>query len=509
MTSSTDPRRIAQVFLWALPLLATIALPGLSWVTTGHPYAPPLRLALMMNLFVALVAIATFVVVYRLSTRGLRWSLAVAAMFNLVLFQWWILALGSDAIVDVIPIGFLAEAVPVAVAAGFLWLSVRMGEERGFLIVTSVGLWAIVIALLAVIVSLLPAVPDAADADPTDPDLPDVLLLVLDGYPRADVLDSVFGFDNSQFLDSLEAMGFEVADQAQANYSYTYAALSSMLAMDYVFDVGPIGDEERENMRHALAGDSPLMREFKENGYDIAYFVNAWQGSTCSPYVDTCVRDGLVEHALWNLGRTTIFANLYSIVRPNPFVSVSVSHLRSFDTLFTERGDAPLLTVFHAIVPHPPLLLTDQCRIVASPEQSGFDASTPATQANGRRLFVEQTKCVNSLVVEGVARIVAANPDTIVMITGDHGTSSTLAFGDEEREVAIPDALRERMSILSAYRLPGCEDRVYPTMTPVNGTRAVADCALGNDLARVPDRTLWTTEHKTGEVIDVADRIPG
>jgi hypothetical protein len=261
-------------------------------------------------------------------------------------------------------------------------------------------------------------------------------------------------------------------------------------------------------MRHALAGDSPLLRAFKEQGYEIAYYENAWQGSTCSPYVDRCMRDGIAERALWNLSRTTIVAPVYAGIRPNPFVSVSFSHLESFDSLVDDsRTDRPLLTVLHALVPHEPFLLTPQCELHASRGQRGFDATSPETEALGADLFIDQLQCVNTLVLEGLEQILSTRPETIVMITGDHGTESALAFGRDE-PAPIPEVFFERMSILSAYRMPGCEPRFYPEMTPVNGSRALAECALGVSYEPVPDRSLWATESKFGEVTDISDRIP-
>ena len=46
------------------------------------------------------------------------------------------------------------------------------------------------------------------------PDLPDMYFILLDGYPRADKLQSVFGIDNTGFIYALEERGFFVASTA-------------------------------------------------------------------------------------------------------------------------------------------------------------------------------------------------------------------------------------------------------------------------------------------------------
>ena len=52
-------------------------------------------------------------------------------------------------------------------------------------------------------------------------ELPDIYYIILDGYPRADILKSTFELDNSEFISWLEREGFYVAACSQSNYSYT------------------------------------------------------------------------------------------------------------------------------------------------------------------------------------------------------------------------------------------------------------------------------------------------
>lgn len=62
----------------------------------------------------------------------------------------------------------------------------------------------------------------------------DLILLVLDGYGRHDVLLDEYGYDNSGFLGVLEAQGMTILGQAQSNYTATHASISSMLAQEYL-----------------------------------------------------------------------------------------------------------------------------------------------------------------------------------------------------------------------------------------------------------------------------------
>src|SRR5690349_7474991 len=63
---------------------------------------------------------------------------------------------------------------------------------------------------------------------------PDIYYIILDAYGRADVLQSLMGYDNHDFLNALRQRGFYVADCSQANYAYTEFSLTSSLNYDYL-----------------------------------------------------------------------------------------------------------------------------------------------------------------------------------------------------------------------------------------------------------------------------------
>jgi hypothetical protein len=79
----------------------------------------------------------------------------------------------------------------------------------------------------------------SAEANPTTLNLkvgnppPDIYYIILDGYGRSDVLKK-YGYDNSDFLNSLRDLGFYVADCAQSNYAQTKLSLTSSLNFNYV-----------------------------------------------------------------------------------------------------------------------------------------------------------------------------------------------------------------------------------------------------------------------------------
>ena len=70
-----------------------------------------------------------------------------------------------------------------------------------------------------------------AKARLTENELRDIYYIILDKYPRS---GSPPEFDNSDFINELEARGFYVASKARSNYVYSFHSIPSSLNMRYV-----------------------------------------------------------------------------------------------------------------------------------------------------------------------------------------------------------------------------------------------------------------------------------
>jgi len=68
----------------------------------------------------------------------------------------------------------------------------------------------------------------------TQASTPDICYIILDGYGRADMLQSVYGFDNSEFINALEQRGLVVENGSQSYYPRTILSLASSLNMQYL-----------------------------------------------------------------------------------------------------------------------------------------------------------------------------------------------------------------------------------------------------------------------------------
>jgi hypothetical protein len=153
------------------------------------------------------------------------------------------------------------------------------------------------------------------------------------------------------------------------------------------------------------------------------------------------------------------------------------------------------------------MLLNSDCSVEGETELTRW--GNDAGLLEGRRnRYADQAQCVNALVIDAIDRYLAEYPDAIVMITADHGPGSLLDV-NQPFEGLAPGVLDERMKILGAYRLQDCPDQPYPSISPVNGARLVANCALGTELGLLPDKNHWLDLDGEGVVREITELVQG
>ncbi|MCH8985089.1 MAG: hypothetical protein IIB04_00575 [Acidobacteria bacterium] len=505
LDQSVDADRRKPLILWIVPLVASVFVPALWWTGADWPFAFRPDLVATMTTFVAFYATVILAALSHGFRHRIRWAMGVTTVVVVVSFQWSAFVGTAENFSAVTGVSFLADVIPVAIAGSLIWISVRLAHDWQFAIIGGTATIAALVGVALASLSLVAPSPSPREIATAMPGSPDVLLLVLDGYGRADWLEDNFDFDNGAFLAELESRGFAIATEATANYSYTFGSVSSMLNLDYVFSLGEVTEDERKEMRAALTGAVGLIPAFKEAGYEVAYIENVWGGSRCGSAVDWCIRTGLARHGLWNLGRMSILAPLMTTLVPDPLTSLALEQVQSLGEVVTEPhpNDSPRFTFAHVVLPRAPMLFSAGCARHSYGEARRWGVGSEELQAERQSNYVDQVKCVNRQVVEALDSFLGEHPDGIVMITADHGPASNLLTNLAADELA-PATIDERMKILSAYRLPGCEEAFRRDLTPVNGVRILLNCATGAGLGELPDSNRWMVLGGKGVVTDLS-----
>jgi hypothetical protein len=91
-------------------------------------------------------------------------------------------------------------------------------------------------------------------------------------------------------------------------------------------------------------------------------------------------------------------------------------------------------------------------------------------------------------VLQAIEAIMAASEaEPVIILQSDHGPAAYMNLDDELRS-----DMHERLSILSAYRLPGeGESLLYPSITPVNSFGVVLESVFGRTFEAQPDESYF------------------
>ena len=105
------------------------------------------------------------------------------------------------------------------------------------------------------------------DATSSPHSLPDVYYLIADEYGRNDQLQLHTEYDNGKFLLDLKGRGFEILEEASANYYATDVSIPSILSMDYVAGPEYPNIKSLSDLMPILQGKNRVYDRFRSMGY--------------------------------------------------------------------------------------------------------------------------------------------------------------------------------------------------------------------------------------------------
>ena len=343
---------------------------------------------------------------------------------------------------------------------------------------------------------------------------PDIYYIILDGYGRADMLQSVYGYDNSDFIRALQGLGFIIADQSRANYPQTVLSLGSSLNMQYLDRLAAQMDSSNAWWLSKDALYHSQVRQFLEaQDYRTVFIASGFD------YTD--IRDGdefikpfplMLNNFDAGFLRFTNLGALGSMGGLIPYPSYSTLRLiiqADFEALPKAASEAgPKFVFAHITAPHPPFVFDENGQPV--------NPDTPFTMVDKMRdimdeptymaSYIAELEYINSRTIEVLRTILAeASTPPIILLQGDHGPGLYLKGTPED------SCLYERYSILNAYYLPGRPaSAISETITPVNSFRLIFNEYFSTHIPLLPDQAYFANYQHFYDFIDVSDQVePG
>ena len=324
---------------------------------------------------------------------------------------------------------------------------------------------------------------------------PDIFFIILDGYPRKDILQKLHGVDNSMFLNALKSSGFQVLNQSRSNYAGTAPSLAATLNLAYLQDFVPREEIRSGNqwyLKQAIE-QNRVMDFLKKYGYKTVAFDSGYF-QTEIKNVDHFYATGWVLNEFHEaLVDTTpawiLFKNLGRYEAQRKRILYILDHLPE-----VKDAKKPVFVFAHVMALHPPFVFGpngEEVKRTGSSLQFWKQFGQPV-RGGLMMEYQDQLTYINQKVVDTVEKIlVTRNRPVCIVIQGDHGSS----FESPENE---KDYYNERFSILNAIRLPDSyrtyvASNLSDSMSSVNTFRFLFNALFHSKLPLLEDRSFYST----------------
>ena len=314
--------------------------------------------------------------------------------------------------------------------------------------------------------------------------LPDIYLILLDGHTRSDVLREDYDFDNSEFTNQLEEMGFWVAKCSHSNYPSTRLSLATLFEMDYLHHIY----QDYDNLVLPPLNNTAVFKTLENHHYSIVTFHNyVFEHFNIKDDYRYAKEDNLfgsISEFEKQIVETSILRILIDLegAFPEAWIrpfedSFYLTHYR--DTLYAletlpklpERQER-LFVFAHLLVTHDPFVFT---------ADGSFSASKFFTADD----YTNSVAFIDSALPEIVNKIIQ-NSETppVIIIMGDHGST------------VKGTSIEDRMKTLFAVYLQGENpEKFYDDISPVNVFRIIFNDMFDADYELIDEKSyeIWNT----------------
>ncbi len=308
---------------------------------------------------------------------------------------------------------------------------------------------------------------------------PDIYYIILDAYPREDILKSFYDFDNADFINFLENSGFYIGNQSRSNYPVTAPSLYSTLNMSYV-ETRNENTQYNKSVKLDLFGgieNNKVIQFLKSQGYKYYHLTSDMRATSKNQNADVHLSAPNWIPRLWVSYAQNTFLKALNLSFFDPIKIRQDTLLYQFDELQRIPHDkSPTFTFAHIMMPHEPIVFDEHGKTPANTNKS----------IDGYLKFIQFANKKTKTTVEKIL----SNSETppVILIQADHGGQYLGECFEPSRTF-----VKEKMAILNAYYAPKeAQKLLYDTITPVNSFRVLFDYYFGTELGLIEDKVYWT-----------------
>ena len=337
--------------------------------------------------------------------------------------------------------------------------------------------------------------------------LPNVYYIILDGYPRNDVLKKHLDFDNSEFIDFLKQREFYVAENSYSNYSLSSTSIPATMNMNYInFLADELGEDSRSydpllGKDFGLYADNQVIKNFKSMGYKVAKIGSVPMYLHEMPLADLslCYKSiHLMDNRLFDtVARTSMigyFIERWSEDLQRQIILCAFEELPKISSYYEE----PVFVWSHIMLPHFPLIFGANGEPI-TPGESLLVMNNPHvfegtdSSWNIKQQFLQQLQFANKKSIKLIDKILENEKQSIIIIQSDHGSAFDVDLDDP-----TDDDVHQRLSNINAIYFPDEKPReiLMNDPTNVNTFRIVFNSYFGSDYDILEDKIYWNLSFK-------------
>jgi hypothetical protein len=337
-----------------------------------------------------------------------------------------------------------------------------------------------------------PPVPPPAGWDVGGGPQPDIVMLLLDGYPRSDVLERRLATDNSSFLDALRQRGFDVGTTSLSNYPSTGFTLASLFQMRYLDEIPSLRpllgtDRQANGALRDAAESGQALSILRAAGYRVTMSASGYEHATFRNTADRFLDSGELNDFERSALHRTWLLYLLDVVWPQIFTNSQrdrvVHGFDQLDSIAAEAPNGPRLVFVHVPAPHLPLVVRSDgtpTDLTASRFETRKRDGYGMTEAEYADAWQAEIDYVDDRVLESLDLLLASESgrQAVILVMSDHGYGFEPVAGDTQAILAN----------LFAARTPNVPHLMADGPTPVNWFRILFNEYLGTEFSLLPDR---------------------
>lgn len=284
-----------------------------------------------------------------------------------------------------------------------------------------------------------------------------VYYLLVDMYPRADVLKANLNYDNFEFVNFFKERGFIVAEKSFSNYSFTNLSLTATFEMNYP-------NQQEVNRKNILSSDKPALRVLRDNDYKFIIVPSPndnLQAKDSADFTITTNKKKILSESyikFFDHSALSIFTPL-------------LDHLlhfgkNEFQKIFETGGKDKKFVFIHFMQFHD-LVYDKNCQINKTMWRTKREPSK----------IVDNLPCINTFVMDSINEIMTQDPNSIILVQGDHGPYPWRKE-DNDAMTSAEEFLRQYGNFSALY-IPDLDKRspvaeyLAHAPTPVNNFRVI------------------------------------